>query len=209
MLHTRTNLYLAKAAVSGSCGRFRHVKRSRIAPSADPSRGPWLAGGLCCPAGSRLTTASSATLAASRRLIFFVPRVFALRPRMGWRRELPQFTLRVCSFVPPPLPRGSGRLHATAPSPPALAFALPVEARQTQRHHRRLSGGQFNEAAEFALCCGPKDGSPVTGTDFYARACTSLSRLREASSMTTWASSQFPRPDLHRQDTQPYGLHTG
>jgi hypothetical protein len=126
MLHTRTNLYLAKAAVSGSCGRFRHVKRSRIAPSADPSRGPWLAGGLCCPAGSRLTTASSATLAASRRLIFFVPRVFALRPRMGWRRELPQFTLRVCSFVPPPLPRGSGRLHATAPSPPALAFALPV-----------------------------------------------------------------------------------
>jgi hypothetical protein len=27
--------------------------------------------------------------------------------------------------------------------------------------------------------------------------------------MTTWASSQFPRPDLHRQDTQPYGLHTG
>src|SRR6187401_148223 len=36
------------------------------------SRGPWLARGLCCPSGSSLTTASSETLASSRRLIFFV-----------------------------------------------------------------------------------------------------------------------------------------
>jgi hypothetical protein len=26
--------------------------------------------------------------------------------------------------------------------------------------------------------------------------------------MTTRANSQFPRPDFHRQDKQPYGLRT-
>lgn len=36
------------------------------------SRGPWLAGRLCCPARSMLTTTSSETLIPSRRLIFFV-----------------------------------------------------------------------------------------------------------------------------------------
>jgi hypothetical protein len=34
------------------------------------------------------------------------------------------------------------------------------------------------------------------------------SRLEEASNMTTRASSQFPRPDFHRQDKQHYGLQT-
>ena len=36
------------------------------------SRGPWLANGLCCPVGSRLTMTSSETLTSSRRLICFV-----------------------------------------------------------------------------------------------------------------------------------------
>ena len=36
------------------------------------SRGPWLAGRLCCPARSTLTMTSSETLIPSRRLIFFV-----------------------------------------------------------------------------------------------------------------------------------------
>jgi hypothetical protein len=73
--------------------------------SAIQSRGPWLACGLCCPAGSSLTMASSETLTPSHRLIFFVRRVFALRPRMDWVRELPQFNPRVFPFVPPSVPR--------------------------------------------------------------------------------------------------------
>src|ERR1700704_2057636 len=32
------------------------------------------------------------------------------------------------------------------------------------------------------------------------------SHLQEVSNMTTRANSQFPRPDFHRQDKQPYGL---
>jgi len=35
-----------------------------------------------------------------------------------------------------------------------------------------------------------------------------LSRLGEASNITTRAISQFPRPVFHRQDTQHYGLQT-
>src|SRR6267378_1283769 len=34
------------------------------------------------------------------------------------------------------------------------------------------------------------------------------SHLQEVSNMTTRANSQFPRPDFHRQDKQPYGLRT-
>jgi len=37
------------------------------------SRGPWLAGGFCCPSRSSLTMASSETLSASRRLIVLRP----------------------------------------------------------------------------------------------------------------------------------------
>ena len=37
------------------------------------SRGPWLAGGLCCPASSNATMASSEPLASARRLIVLRP----------------------------------------------------------------------------------------------------------------------------------------
>jgi len=47
------------------------------------SRDPWLSQRLCCPPGSSLTMVSSETLNISRRLIFFVLRVFALRTCMG------------------------------------------------------------------------------------------------------------------------------
>ena len=103
-------------------GAFVHLFRFHLT-SAIQSRGPWLACGLCCPAGSSLTMASSETLAPSRRLIFFVRRVFALRPRMGWMQELPHFAPRVFSFVPPSVPRQTQRLLMTVASPLALAFA--------------------------------------------------------------------------------------
>ena len=35
-----------------------------------------------------------------------------------------------------------------------------------------------------------------------------LSHLRETSNITMWANRQFPQPDFHWQDTQPYGLRT-
>ena len=34
-----------------------------------------------------------------------------------------------------------------------------------------------------------------------------MSHLTGTSDITTRANRQFPRPDFHRLDTQPYGLH--
>jgi len=69
-----------------------------------PSRGPWLARGLFCPAGSRLTMASSEPLVPSHWLILIVF-VSGSLPLTAGEPEGPQFTPRVCSFVPPSLPR--------------------------------------------------------------------------------------------------------
>ena len=207
MHRSQHSLYVATAAGSNSCSRLG-IYNGAISQEASQSRGPWLANGLCCPLRSSLTTASSAPLDASFRLIFFVRPVFALRPRLGWHRGVPQFNPRISLHVPPLRPRRSKRLHMAVPSPFAPAFAIPAQARRTQRHHRRFSGGQFNGAAEFTSCYGPKSCSPDSGTDFYFRAFPSISHLIEESNMTTWVNSQFPRPDFHRLDTRPYGLHT-
>jgi len=82
-----------------------------------PSRGAWLAGGLCCPAArSSLTMASSEPLDLSRRPIFFARRRADASGCPGGP-EGPQFTPRVFLFAPPSVPRRSPRLHATVTSP--------------------------------------------------------------------------------------------
>ena len=73
-----------------------------------------------------------------RCLIFFVQRIFALRPSMGWRRELPQFAPHICSIVPSLGPRRSKRLHMAVSSPFTLAFALLTEAQLTHLRHAGL-----------------------------------------------------------------------
>lgn len=62
-------------------------------------------------------------------------------------------------------------------------------------------------AAKFALCYGPESCLPGTDTGFYVRAFIPSSHLVGTSNITTRVSSQFPRPDSHRLDKQPYGLH--
>ena len=208
MHSTPHSLYAAKAASSISYSHIG-IRGGDISQTASQSTGPWLTKGLCCPLRSSLTTPSSAPLKASFQLIFFVRPVFALRPRLGWQRGVPQFNPRISLNVPPLQPRRSERLLSTVPSPFAPAFAIPAQARQTQRHHRRFSGGQYNEATEFTSCYGPQSCLPDSGTDFYFRASPSISHLIEKSNITTWVNSQFPRPDFHRLDTRPYGLHAG
>jgi hypothetical protein len=88
------------------------------------SRGPWLPGRFCCPPSSLLTMASSETLACFLWLISFVRRIFALRPRRGCRRELPQFKQRVCPTAPSPVPRLAGRLPLVISSPTTMGLAL-------------------------------------------------------------------------------------
>ena len=71
------------------------------------------------------------------------------------------------------------------------------------------SQGLCNEAATFASCYGPEDCWPSIGKDFYGQAFIPAGRPAGMLVMTTRATSQFPGPDSHRQDTRPYGLRHG
>ena len=93
---------------------------------AIPSRGPWLASGLCCPARSMLTMTSSEPLPSTRQLM---DSLSSLQPRLRREREGPQFNRRVCSCVPSPGPRWTGRLQLAVASPTVLAFANFAVAR--------------------------------------------------------------------------------
>jgi hypothetical protein len=71
--------------------------------------------------------------------------------------RLPNLLRTSLSSVPPSVPRRSEWLPLTVPSPPALAFAKSVLARQPHFHTRRFPCGMCNEAAKFALCYGPEE----------------------------------------------------
>ena len=170
------------------------------------SRGPWLASGLCCPAGSSLTMTSSEPLFPSHRLMYF-RRVLAPRSAQGWEREGPQFTLRVFSLVPSSVPRWPDDclrllLHRPLwPSPSSQKVGVRLST---------LAGslpGLRNEAAKFASCYGPMRWLALLRQGRLLSSFHLLGHPSGASNMTTRANSQFPRPDFHRLDKQPYRLH--
>jgi hypothetical protein len=151
-------------------------------------------------------------MASSEPLVLFHPLMHSRvapptqGPASGGEREVPQFTPCFFAFVPPSVPRWIGWLplavlhHPRWPSP--LSYWLGIH----MAHTRRFWRGSCNEAARFALCYGPKACTPFTDKDCYAQAFTGLDHSTPMSSITTRANSQFPRPDLHRQETRHYGL---
>jgi hypothetical protein len=62
---------IVRSSVGNDPFRGKHRSRGVRATSCRTvrSRGPWLAGGLCCPANSNATTASSEALGPSRRFM--------------------------------------------------------------------------------------------------------------------------------------------
>jgi len=140
MPHQPDNLYTTKAGRPCSCGPKACMSEPVTLP-AHPVQRPLARQALCCRSGSLLTMASSEAVCPSRRLIFFVRRVFALRPRMGWGRQLPQFAPRICDAVPPSVPRRPAQVPTVVTSPGVLTFAISVAARQPQFHARRFSHG--------------------------------------------------------------------
>lgn len=106
------------------------------------SRGPWLASGLCCPARSSLTMASSETLGPPSGLFASSWRVFTLRSSMGSNREAPQFTLYIFLSVPSSVPRRTIRLLMIVPSPYALVFTTFAKVRHSHCHHHRFPDGR-------------------------------------------------------------------
>ena len=67
--------------------------------------------------------------------------------------------------------------------------------------------GQRNEAAKFASCYGPLGLLALHRQGRLHSSFHLLGHPSEVSSITTRAHNQFPRPDFHRLDSQPYRLH--
>jgi len=89
------------------------------------SRGPWLGVGLFCPVASSLTMASSELLTRSGGLMLFARRSLPHGRGPGG----PCFHLRILPFVPPSVPRQTGR-PKTIVRPPVIAFARMRGARR-------------------------------------------------------------------------------
>jgi hypothetical protein len=173
MLPKHGDLYTAKAALGFRLSwslrtRLSHEEElSRKLPETIPSRGPWLADGLCCPAGSSLTMTSSAPLPSARQLMDSLTSPPALS---GGKGEGPQFTRHVRTCVPSPGPRWTGRLHLAVASPTMLAFALSAEARHPRRHGSWFARGQCNGADRFTCATARTLASPSPTKDVYNRA---------------------------------------
>jgi hypothetical protein len=80
--------------------------------------------------------------------------------RTGRKREGPQFNRRVCSCVPSPEPRWTGRLQMAVASPTVVAFANFAVARHPQTHTRWFSRGSCNEADRFTCVTARTIASP-------------------------------------------------
>ena len=153
---------------NGPCGQdLPEGRLRRRFPRTIPSRGPWLASGLCCPAGSSLTMTSSEPLPSARQLM---DSLSSPPTRAGGTREGPQFTRHVCTCVPSPGPRWTGRLQLAVASPTALAFAFSAEARHPQCHASWFTRDLCNEADRFACATAHTIVSPSPTKDIYDRA---------------------------------------
>jgi hypothetical protein len=65
-----------------------------------------------------------------------------------------------------------------------------------------------NEAAKFALCYGPMELLALLRLGLLLSSFHLLGHPLGMSSITTRVNNQFPWPDFHRLDQQPYRLHT-
>ena len=204
MHHLHCNLYATKAVPLCFCGPFGHVWRNRI-PTAIQSRGPWLASVLCCHTRSWLTMASSESVGTFQCLIFFVHWIFALRPRMGWYRQIPQFAPRIYNPVPSSVPRRSHRMHLVVSSPMIIAFAILALAQQPLPTHAGSHVGRVTRLQSSLYATARSLASPSPARTFTIELSPDGSPRADVDYNYT-AYNQLPQPDFHRQDTRPYGL---
>ena len=207
MHHKHSSLYAIKAEKPCSCGP-KACLTEPVASTAHPIQRPLAHQALCCRSGSSLTMASSESVCSSRRLIFFVRRVFALRPRMGWNRQIPQFAPRICDSVPSSVPRRPCRVHTAVTSSTVVAFAVSALARQPQTHARRFSRGSVTRLRSSLYATArnlaspspagtfttelPPDGSPHSdvGYNYAAKQPITAAGLTPARYAALWAASR-------------------
>ena len=173
------------------------------------SRGPWLARGLCCPSGSSLTTASSETLASSRRLIFFVQA--SLCPSTSSRRDDQSFPtfLRLpvlsCRLPYPGGPHGCTRLlldreHWPSPSSYRLGIHSPTHVGSRVGGVTRLQSSIHSTARKIASPSPTRTFTPElsparspssdVGYDYMGTQPTPMAGLTPARHAAPWAANE-------------------
>ena len=167
-----------------------------------PSRGPWLAIGLCCPDGSSLTTASCVPLNPSPLLWFRGGGCCTKgkRLKVGIRR-VPSYSAGLCS-------RAASHTPATRESAIDCFFLFGISL------HPGVTGSapywKFRGCRVHSFPSPQELLRPASWlASFRGRLHSSLCRRgrpQSASNMTTWINSQFPRPDFHRRVQRHYGL---
>ena len=166
---------LYAATVSNSClcspfGQFWYLARPSFLTFQ--SRGPSLSAGLCCPSRSSLTMASSETLAPSAALSSSLGRPRPTTLSGLGSRASPLYS--VCLSLRAAFRTPAFRVAALDCSFTTRSGLRPCPKRLGSRIScRRFSHESANEAAKFALCCGPQSCSPRSDWGFYFRAFTS------------------------------------
>ena len=206
MHHQLYNLYATKAEKPCSCGP-RACLTEPVVSTAFPVQRPLARRALCCRSRSSLNMASSESVCPFQCLIFFVHWIFALRPRMGWYRQIPQFAPRIYNSVPSSVPRRSCRVHLVVSSSTVIAFTQSAQARQPQIHARRFSRGCVTWLQSSLYATARSLASPSPTRTFTTELSPDGSPRSDVDYNYT-ANNQLPQPDLHRQDTRPYGLRT-
>ena len=123
-------------------------------------------------------------------------------------KKVPNLSCLSFPIVPSSVPRRLGdfiRMLLHRPLWPSLS-SHKVGARLTP-----LAGswrGSCNEAAKFASCYGPMELLALLRQGRLHSSFHLLGHPWGVSSITTRANNQFPRPDFHRLDKQPYRLQT-
>ncbi len=170
------------------------------------SRGPWLASGLCCPAGSSRTMTSSEALVASRRLPSIAGYTAGLCPRASGQSfpDLLCVSFYPCHLPYPGGPEGGG---VTVPSPSVLAFATFGQARHPHWPTQKLVHAWSSfRGCKVRFMLRPGQLLALHQQGLLLSSFHPMSHLNGTSSITTRANRQFPWPVFHRLDTQPYGL---
>ena len=165
-------------------------------------RGPWLGVGLYCPVASSLTMATSEPLTLSGRLILLISAAgLCLSAKCQRVPNLSCVSLDPCRL---PYPGGPGGHDCCSSTCGSLRPLWKGSASAKFHLNRYMWLGFRGCRVRFML----RPGS-LLALHRQGRLLSSfqpMSRLAGSSNMTTRQTVQLPRPDLHRQDTQPYRL---
>jgi len=200
VVHPR-GLYAARVAAlcpCSPCGQF-----SGVAAATVRSRGPWLASGLCCPAGSSLTMASSEALGPSRRFMSYPA---GLCPCGPGPRDSPLYS--ACPSVRAVSSTPSDRAGLGCGSSARAAFADSARARHPNVHASRSTRGRVTRLQSSRHVTARTVAGPSPTRAFTLELSSHESPQWDVEYDYAGRSTNFPRPDFHRLDTQHYGLRT-